>query len=138
MADVPISTRNPPPDDMHWGISYLREDIQDLRLGIRAIHDRVDRQGETLTQRVDSVNESLIQRTDSVNENLTQRIDSVNENLTQRIDSVNENLAQRIDSVNENLTQRIDSRFAMLLTAMIALNGLTAGSIITFLKFYLP
>jgi len=90
-TDIP---RNPPPDDMHWGISYLREDIQDLRLGIRAIHDRVDRQGETLTQ--------------------------------------------RIDSVNENLTRRIDSRFAMLLTAMIALNGLTAGSIITFLKFYLP
>ena len=127
MADAPISTQNLPPEDMHWGISYLREDIQDLRLGIRAIHDRVDRQGETITQRIDSVNESL-----------TQRIDSVNENLTQRIDSVNESLTQRLDSVNENLTRRIDSRFAMLLTAMIALNGLTAGSIITFLKFYLP
>ena len=83
MAETP-STPNPTPDDMHWGISYLREDIQDLRLGIRAVHDRVDRQGETLTE--------------------------------------------RIDSVNESLTQRIDSRFALLLTAMFALNGLTAGS----------
>ena len=83
MVDAPKS--NPPvEDDMHWGISYLREDIQDLRLGIRAVHDRVDRQGETLTE--------------------------------------------RIDSVNESLTQRIDSRFALLLTAMFALNGLTVGS----------
>ena len=57
MAETP-STPNPMPDDMHWGISYLREDIQDLRLGIRAVHDRVDRQGETLTERIDSVNES--------------------------------------------------------------------------------
>ena len=82
-------------DEMHWGISYLREDIQDLRLGIRAVHDRVDRQGETLTERIDSVNESL---------------------------------TNRMDSMNESLTQRIDSRFALLLTAMFALNGLTAGS----------
>ena len=30
MAETPTSP-NPPPEDMHWGISYLREDIQDLR-----------------------------------------------------------------------------------------------------------
>jgi hypothetical protein len=27
---------------MHWGISYLREDIQDLRQDVRAIHSRID------------------------------------------------------------------------------------------------
>ena len=42
MADVPPSTPTPPPEDMHWGISYLREDIQDLRQDVRAIHGRID------------------------------------------------------------------------------------------------
>ena len=42
MADVPPSTPTPPPEDMHWGISYLRVDIQDLRQDVRAIHSRID------------------------------------------------------------------------------------------------
>lgn len=45
MAETPTSP-NPPPEDMHWGISYLREDIQDLRQGVRALHDRVDQIAE--------------------------------------------------------------------------------------------
>lgn len=32
----------PTADDMHWGISYLREDIQDLRQDIRSLHSRID------------------------------------------------------------------------------------------------
>ena len=52
MAETPTSP-NPPPEDMHWGISYLREDIQDLRQGVRALHDRVDRITETSAQRID-------------------------------------------------------------------------------------
>ena len=74
---------HPAPDDMHWGISYLREDLQDLRQEMRALHGR-------------------------------------------------------IDQISESLTRRIDSRFALLLTAMIALDGLVVGAIIAFLKLYLP
>ena len=55
-----------------------------------------------------------------------------------RIDTVAETLARRIDTVAETLTRRIDSRFAQLLTAMIALNGLVVGAIIAFLQTYLP
>ena len=40
----------PPQDDMHWGISYLREDIQDLRQEIRALHGRID----STNQRIDT------------------------------------------------------------------------------------
>ena len=36
MADTPQKT--PPDQEMHWGIAYLREDIQDLRAG----HVRLD------------------------------------------------------------------------------------------------
>jgi hypothetical protein len=42
MADRPLSS-NPPPDDMHWGVSYLREDLQDLRQEIRGLHERIER-----------------------------------------------------------------------------------------------
>ncbi len=41
MADrdrsTPDSSPNQAPEDMHWGINYLREDLQDIRLDIREI-----------------------------------------------------------------------------------------------------
>ena len=104
MAETPTSP-NPPPEDMHWGISYLREDIQDLRQGVRALHDRVDRIAETSAQRIDRVEQSL---------------------------------TTRIAVVAETLTKRVDSRFALLLTTMVATNGLVVGTIITFLQLRLP
>jgi len=40
------SSRSQPPEDLHWGIVYLREDIQDikseLRSELRAVHGRID------------------------------------------------------------------------------------------------
>ncbi len=50
---------------MHGGIAYLREEIQDLRLGGRAMHDRMDRLAQASTARIDAVNESLTKRIDS-------------------------------------------------------------------------
>ncbi len=35
--DRPIPDSSPPAEDMHWGINYLREDLQDIRLDIREI-----------------------------------------------------------------------------------------------------
>ena len=49
MANATQSSKLPP-DDMHWGISYLREDLQDLRQEIRAVHGRFD----TVNSRLDS------------------------------------------------------------------------------------
>lgn len=104
MADTPRP--NPPAeDDMHWGIAYLREDIQDLRLGLRVMHERMDRLAEA--------SNSLI-------------------------GGVNDNLSNRIDAGNKVLSDRIDSRFAVLLTAMIALIGISIGANFTFLQMYLP
>ena len=61
----PTQPSAPSPDDMHWGISYLREDIQDLRQEIRAVHARVDGVSDTLTARIDAVSDSLTRRIDS-------------------------------------------------------------------------
>lgn len=100
MADTPKP--NPPAEsDMHWGISYLREDIQDLRFGVRALHDHVDR-------------------------------------LAERMERLAEASTARIETVNENLTKRIDSRFALLLTAMIALTCMGIGANFAVLQMYLP
>ncbi len=51
----PISaSSSPAPEDMHWGINYLREDLQDIRLDIREI--RVEMQGRfaEMQKRMDS------------------------------------------------------------------------------------
>ena len=37
MAD----TQSPPPEDMHWGISYLREDLQDVKHDVRDFRKEV-------------------------------------------------------------------------------------------------
>ena len=88
MADTPASSN--PPDDMHWGISYMREDLQDLWQEMRAVNARID--------------------------------------------GMNTGLNARIDQVVETLTRRIDSRFALLLTAMIAMNAV----VIAFIRLSLP
>jgi hypothetical protein len=40
------SSPNQAPEDMHWGINYLREDLRDIRLDIREI--RVEMQARFL------------------------------------------------------------------------------------------
>ena len=59
MADTPTSANVP--DDMHWGISYLREDLQDLRLEMRSVNARFD----SMNTRIDQVVETLTRRIDS-------------------------------------------------------------------------
>ncbi len=52
--DDPVT---PPAEDMHWAVSYLREDIQDLRLEMRGqIHD--------VRQEIADTRKELIQRID--------------------------------------------------------------------------
>lgn len=41
-----------PPDDMHWGISYLREDLQELRADIRRLDDRIERSETRLSGQI--------------------------------------------------------------------------------------
>lgn len=72
----PVTRPHPPAEELHWGISYLREDIQDLRQEmresvqgvrheiqevrqemrseIRAVHTRIDETGRYLSDRLDS------------------------------------------------------------------------------------
>jgi DNA anti-recombination protein RmuC len=98
MAETTDPQAAPAPDNTHWGVAYLREDLQDLR------------------QQMREDNKDLRQQMAETN----QRIDGINESLGQRIEETN----QRIDGINESLGQRIDSRFAWSITTMVALAGI--------------
>ncbi len=50
----PKSLPSKPPEDFHWSIAYLREDIQDMRQDVRALHGRIDETNRSLSQRIDS------------------------------------------------------------------------------------
>ncbi len=90
MAETPESQAASAPDNTHWGVAYLREDLQDLRLQMR--EDVKD-----LRQQIAETNK---------------RIDETNK----RIDETN----KRIDETNK----LIESRFAWLITTMVALTGI--------------
>ncbi|MBI2504927.1 MAG: hypothetical protein HYW07_17045 [Candidatus Latescibacteria bacterium] len=124
-------SRPPPPAELHWGISYLREDIQDLRQDLRnelrVVHTRIDQTNQRLDEfataqnnRLDQTGKDLGQRIDGVSLSLNNRIDQLGKDLGQRIDETN----QRIDEKYELLAKRFDSRFSSLVTAMVAIGGL--------------
>lgn len=89
MAETSKQQSSPPPEELHWGIAYLREDIQDLRQDMR--------------------HESGI--------------------VHSRIDESTRFLIERIDENTRSLNARIDSRFALLVTIMVALTGVIVAAI---------
>ncbi len=93
------SMRPQPPEELHWGISYLRQDIQDLRQEIRGTHVRIDA--------------------------VHKRFDEAAASVDQRFDAIH----TRFDQMGASLNQRIDSRFTILLTTMIGLAGVIVAAI---------
>ena len=94
----PQARSAPAPEELHWGISYLREDIQDLRYQMGEVNKRID---ET-----------------------NKRIDETNLSLGKRIDETNLSLGERIDETNrriEALHKRIDAYFIWTMTTLVAI-----------------
>ena len=56
---------------------------------------------------------------------MAEAIDETNESLSQRIDVTN----QKLDDLGEAVTKRLDSRFALLMTTMVALAGVIVAVI---------
>ena len=63
-ASTPQPSRPHPPEDFHWGISYLREDIQDLKQEMRDNAQEVREEMRVLHGRMDAMNTSLNTRID--------------------------------------------------------------------------
>ena len=114
-ASTPQPSRPQPPEELHWGISYLREDIQDLkqdtREGFQELRQELRQEIRTVHHRIDETN--------------------------RRLDETAKNLGTRIDEKYELLNKRLDSRFSSLVTAMIAIGGLIVsllGVVIVMIK----
>ena len=79
----PQPTRSPEPDDIHWGVSYLRQDIQDLRQDLR--------------QDIQEVRQDLRQDVQEVRQDLRQEVQEVRQDLRHQIGLVH----SRIDETNK-------------------------------------
>ena len=60
MAETP---KTPPTEDIHLGVSYLREDLQDLRHELRdelrSVHGRIDVTNQRIDDRFDKLNQRI-------------------------------------------------------------------------------
>ena len=115
MTESSSQTPRPqPPEELHWGISYLREDIQDLRQDLRE-----NIQG--VRQEIQEVRQDLRETIQGVH----QEIQEVRQEVRQEIRILHD----RIDDRYELLLKRIDSRFAWTLTTVIAVAGVIVAAI---------
>ena len=55
----PSTAQPQPPQEFHWGISYLREDIQDLRQEFRSVHTRIDGTNQHIDEKYELLNRRL-------------------------------------------------------------------------------
>ena len=73
----PQPDRPAAPAELHWGISYLREDIQDIRQDIKDVRQESRDEMRQTNVRMDS-------RFDEVNERMDSRFGEVNKRLDSR------------------------------------------------------
>ena len=102
----------PDPEEMPWSISYLRDDIKELRAEMGA-------QLGVLHNRIDETQRSLGGRIDETSRSLSDRIDETNRSLGDRIDETNRSLGDRIDETNK----RIDTHFRWIMGTLVTLTG---------------
>ncbi len=64
----------PDPEEMPWSISYLRDDIKELRAEVGAqvgaLHNRIDETHRSLSDRIDETHRSLSDRIDETNKRM--------------------------------------------------------------------
>ena len=41
MADTPMKSEHPPHNDLHWAMSFVREDLQDVKQDIRDLRGEI-------------------------------------------------------------------------------------------------
>ena len=59
MAETPESQATSSSDNIHWGIAYLREDLQDLRLQMREDTKELRLQMAETNKRIDETNKRI-------------------------------------------------------------------------------
>ena len=99
MAEGATSPSHPTSEELHRGLGYLREDIQDLRNQVGSLHRRID--------------------------GTNGRIDETNRILGERIDETARILGEQIRAVHKAM----ESNFRWTMTTLVALTGILIGVI---------
>ncbi len=73
MSETPESQANPSPDNTHWGVAYLREDLQDLRQQVRDDIKDLRQQIAETNKRIDEVHRLLSQQIAETNKRIESR-----------------------------------------------------------------
>ena len=126
----PQTRATPKPEEMPWVISYLHDDIQDLRQDLRtqigAVNNRIDEVNRSLSDRIDETNRSLSDRIDETNRSLSEQIHEVSRSLDGRINETN----NRVDEFNRSLGEqiralhkRIDTYFLWMMGTLVTITG---------------
>ena len=126
----PQTRATPKPEEMPWVISYLHDDIQDLRQDLRtqigAVNNRIDETNRSLSEQIHETNRSLGDRIDEINRSLGDRINETNN----RIDETNRSLGDRIDETNRSLGEqiravhkRMDTYFLWMMGTLVTITG---------------
>ncbi len=126
----PQTRATPKPEEMPWVISYLHDDIQDLRQDLRtqigAVNNRIDEVNRSLSDRIDEFNRSLSDRIDETNRSLSEQIHEVSRSLDGRINETN----NRVDEFNRSLGEqiralhkRIDTYFLWMMGTLVTITG---------------
>ena len=86
-ASTPQPARPQPPEEFHWGISYLREDIQDLRQELRGLDAKLEARTAALDAKIDGLDLRLNAKIEGLDTRLSTRIDQVYTRLDAKIDT---------------------------------------------------
>ena len=98
----------PKPEEMPWVISYLHDDIQDLRQDLRT-------QVEAVNNRIDETNRLLSEQIHETNRSLGEQIHETNN----RIDETNRLLSEQIRAVHK----RVDTYFLWMMGTLVTITG---------------
>ena len=105
----------PKPEEMPWVISYLHDDIQDLRQDLRtqlgAVNNRIDELNRSLGDRINETNNGI----DEPNRSLGDRINETNN----RIDELNRSLSEQIRALHK----RMDTYFLWMMGTSVTITG---------------
>ena len=109
----------PKPEEMPWVISYLHDDIQDLRQDLRtqvgAVNNRIDETNRLLGEQIHETNRLLGEQIHETNRLLGEQIHETNN----RIDETNRLLSEQIRAVHK----RVDTYFLWMMGTLVTITG---------------
>ena len=125
MAEQP--SQPVPPAESTLALSFLREDIQDVRHDVRQTNERMDALRTELSGRMDALRTETNGRIDALHTETNERFDQMNHQMNERFDQMNHQTNGRFDLTNERIDElgkQLDSRYVRLMTMLIACTGI--------------